>query len=104
MHYELGVNQTHHLVEPSIITGSSIAQNYAMEIYPNPVSDELNLKTSAGTNSVTLRDQLGQRIHAVSVTKTNTGCKLNLENLESGVYFLMVEQSGISKVFKVIRL
>ncbi len=57
-----------------------------IEVYPNPVSDILNVKTSDGSeiNKVILYNCLGEEI--LETKNTN----FNLSELTNGVYFLKV--------------
>ena len=84
-------NTTHNIVEGSAL--SVIDETLAdVSIYPNPVEDELQIKTAADvTNKIaTVFDVNGKRMSS-SKLKTNT---LDVSNLASGIYFLRLESEG----------
>lgn len=94
------INITHNITEGSAL--SVIDETLIdLSIYPNPVEDELTIKTSAEViNKVaTVFDINGKRIIS-SKLKTKT---LNVSNLTSGVYFLRLESEGKTMKRKFIK-
>jgi len=85
------INTTHNIIEGSAL---SIEDPTLVDvtIYPNPVEDELTIKTSADLidKIATVFDINGKRINS-SKLKTNT---LDVSNLTSGIYFLRLESEG----------
>lgn len=85
------INTTHNIVEGSAL--SVIDETLTdISIYPNPVEDVLQIKTSADvTNKIaTVFDVNGKRLSSTKL-KTNT---LDVSNLASGIYFLRIESDG----------
>jgi len=85
------INATHNIVEGSALSVIDEALS-DVSIYPNPVDDELTIKTSADIfdKIATVFDINGKRLSSTKL-KTNT---LNVSNLASGVYFLRLESEG----------
>lgn len=85
------INTTHNIVEGSVL---SIEDKSLVDvsIYPNPVEDELQIKTATDiTDKVaTVFDINGKRISSTKL-KSNS---LNVSNLTSGIYFLRLESKG----------
>ena len=85
------INTTHNIVEGSALSVIDEALS-DVSIYPNPVDDELTIKTSADIfdKIATVFDINGKRLSSTKL-KTNT---LDVSNLASGVYFLRLESDG----------
>jgi len=63
-------------------------------VYPNPVKDRLNIRTSEAIKHVQIIDTFGKKIQ-----KATNSTTLQVANLKAGVYFLRVEtNSGIQTV------
>lgn len=77
--------------------GGVLAQE--IDIFPNPVVDDLNILIKPeGISNVMVRDINGRRI----IEKTNIS-SLNVSDLPSGIYFLEVTVNEESKIFKFIK-
>ena len=71
------------------------------KLYPNPVTEILNIEYANPLSSVTLFDMLGQK---VSTQNTNANAvQLDMARLSAGVYFVEVHSGAVSKIFKVIK-
>lgn len=72
-----------------------------VDMYPNPTKDFVTIKTESNINSVSISNSLGQ-----VVLKQNfylNEFKINILDLESGIYFVNIqgkEESSISKLIK----
>ena len=72
-------------------------------IYPNPVMDyvTINFKNLTLINSkVDLLNSLGQIISSNIITSTEQ--KINVSNLDSGIYFIQINNDDIGKTYKII--
>lgn len=70
----------------------------AMDVYPNPVRDQLNITLPIGDNySVKITNLLGSVVYSETTSKEKVS--INLANVARGVYFVTVE----SKTEKVTR-
>lgn len=85
------INTTHNITEGSAL---SIEDETLVDvtIYPNPVEDELTIKTSADViNKIaTVFDINGKRVLNMKLKSTT----INVSSLTSGVYFLRLEYEG----------
>jgi hypothetical protein len=62
-------------------------------IYPNPVTDELHIKSTNTIHACFLINPLGQRI-PLRLEKDGTGVKAKIANIQSGIYILFWEMDG----------
>lgn len=69
--------------------------------HPNPVSEQLSLKANSKIQQVIVYDLLGQAILKNHPNSLNPS--FNLENLQSGVYFMEVTINGSTGVYKFIK-
>ena len=81
-------------------TGLSIDENFASKfsIYPNPTSNQINIRSTEQVERADLYNSLGQ----IVLCKTNNVTKLDLENLEKGIYALKLYSYGQSITKKII--
>lgn len=69
------------------------------EVYPNPVSDFINIENLSIGDVVEFSNCIGQQLFSKVVSQE--GCfSLNLSNLEDGVYFVLVNNSHSTFVIK----
>ena len=71
----------------------------SIEVYPNPASNVLNLEIGTGTANIAIFDAVG---NTVLVDQHQGGhLQLNVEELEAGIYNLLIEtdKTRTSKVF-----
>lgn len=59
----------------------------AIKVYPNPATDVVTVEATANVRNITLVNYLGQPVMNQDVNGQST-IKLNVSNLESGVYFV----------------
>ncbi|MEN8885676.1 MAG: ASPIC/UnbV domain-containing protein, partial [Winogradskyella sp.] len=94
------INETLSITEGAFLNVEDVTLS-DMVIYPNPVEDILTIETSADlTNRVaTIFDINGRKVHSQNLVSNN----LRVSNLESGIYFLMLESNGKSMKRKFIK-
>jgi len=61
-------------------------------VYPNPVNDILNISISENNTSIVLFDIVGKTVSEMELINGNN--KLNIENLNPGVYFYSIKRNG----------
>lgn len=68
--------------------------NDGISLYPNPASDELNVRFSAaaGINYITVYNMIGKALTVYKVTASNSA-KLDIQNLPSGIYFIRLSDN-----------
>ncbi len=79
---------------------------YNMLLYPNPVSDYLNIESVDNDiliQSATLFDMSGKIINNYSSINRSRVTIGDLNNLKPGIYFIELIVSGQSQVYKIIR-
>jgi hypothetical protein len=69
--------------------------------YPNPVLNELNLEAKALISDVSIFNILGQKVQFLEPNSLKA--TLNMNELESGVYFVNVTVVGSQKTIKVVK-
>jgi hypothetical protein len=80
-------------------TDVSNHQTINFSISPNPVSNELLLKSNEKLSDYrfAICNTIGQSIKAISFKKTNDEIKFNVSDLPSGIYYLKINTSKYSK-------
>ncbi|MBP6516917.1 MAG: T9SS type A sorting domain-containing protein, partial [Chitinophagales bacterium] len=64
------------------------ADNLAIELYPNPSSNVITLKSDKVISSVTIVDQLGRTV--LVKTAEGSNAQITINKLNAGVYFAKV--------------
>ncbi len=72
-----------------------------INVYPNPTNGMLYVSTTNGENVITLFDILGNQISKVQSTSAKT--QVDMRNLNSGVYFIRVENNKAVSTVRVVR-
>jgi len=74
----------------------------AFNFYPNPASDMIHLNAEYKIENISIINSLGQRvIYVEQLNSTHT--KIDLSNLENGVYFIKIDSNGNSSVQKLVK-
>ena len=73
----------------------------SFDIFPNPVADQLTIKTASRDYKTTVYSILGQEIMA---TRNASGTSyINFTELSEGIYFLRLENDRFNTTFKIIK-
>jgi hypothetical protein len=70
-----------------------------IEIFPNPASDMILIKSASEINSVILLNNLGQEMFRTEVNALNF--KINVAEFEDGIYFIKLETNESAVVRKL---
>ena len=70
-----------------------------LTIYPNPSNGEFTIQADAAMN-IRIVNEVGQVVKQTSLTENNK--QLNVNNLASGIYFIIVEKDGNKATKKVV--
>jgi Ice-binding-like/Secretion system C-terminal sorting domain len=76
----------------------------AMSVYPNPVRDFLNVKTTiqkGSNNSISIVDITGKRIENIALNENET--QINMAKYSQGMYFVKYDNGGYLQTLKVIK-
>jgi hypothetical protein len=86
----------------SPIVSVKIGQSAAVNLYPNPVSDQIWITTSgSGRLNVALYNSNGRRVN-VPVSTDGNKATINVSMLSAGTYFVHIAQGGLSESRVVI--
>lgn len=90
----------------STVVFQGIASNTAdlnASVYPNPFNSALtvSLKDNTSSAKVNVTDVTGKAVYTETLTQKET--ILNLDNLQSGIYFLELSSNGQKTVKKIIK-
>jgi len=87
--YDEGESDPSNTVIVDVITAINEVSGNTIQIYPNPVTDYINVKSDSKIISVELMNLMGQRIIMQKVNKLTH--QINLTDLQSGIYIVKVE-------------
>lgn len=78
-----------------------IHQNH-FEIFPNPVENQLNIKTTQnGVYNIEIINSLGETIIKTELNEAESS--INVENLTNGIYFIKIENNDNLQTIKFIK-
>ena len=76
-------------------------QNVNFNVYPNPASSTVFVEISSNENAqISIIDLTGRCVKEVVIS--NTVSSINIEDVESGVYFISVKQNDNNYVGKLV--
>lgn len=80
-----------YVIDPVLAGINESKESASVEIFPNPCSDQLNLRSSLDLSNatITLLDPLGRVLPVVQTTDGQT-TKLSLGELSNGIYFIQI--------------
>lgn len=90
-----------------IITGVDelMGSDWIINVYPNPVTDELHFSSNAATCGIEITDMSGQLVYSnVLRRNANQKDKLYIGHLESGYYHLCIHTEWGYKVIPVLKM
>jgi hypothetical protein len=87
------------LTNPSLGISDFNSSNF--EVYPNPVSDILNISYNKNVTGVAVYNLIGQEV--LSQTSTATISKIDMSSLSNGIYMVRVTADNQVKTIKVIK-
>ena len=70
-------------------------------LFPNPVSNELNIDSKDNIKEVTVFNLTGQQLFSKKGNSKTS--KIDVSNLKSGIYIVEVKTDKTSKTYKVIK-
>ena len=82
-----------------IISNTASKENSTIKIYPNPCQDFITINGMTSSSNLSLFDLQSNQIQ---VKKDND--RIDLSNLNSGIYFLRIRKENENKTFKIIKL
>ena len=95
---------TNTAVSPLIVDGCigvEELENTSFEVYPNPTSGEMNIKSNGQKiKSITIYDETGRIVKVVEPKNSENGEIFSVNELSSGVYTLMISTTETQKLVK----
>ncbi len=86
---------------------SAIEDNTKIKVYPNPFSNTVNIEfkdINASNIIIEVYDMLGKKIKQHSIANQKEGnIRVDLQNIQSGVYFVRFSNQYVNKFFKIIK-
>jgi len=86
---------TIHLLATTSVKASD-RENYRLNIYPNPVVNQLKIESSTGFNLVYIKNIRNEVVYSFD-NKNENSLSISVENLQNGMYFL--EVNSRKKIF-----
>jgi len=77
-----------------------ITDNISAKVYPNPVSNDLNIECGEKIESLDIYDALGRKV--ISKENTPKSTAIDVSNLDNGIYILKLRTSKGSGEYKVV--
>lgn len=104
------IQEEYDIVAQHIIEGGNVTVNCGLDIeaeqktatiiYPNPVLEEIKIKTDLAIAKCTLYDAMGKMVHEVSNPQEN----INVAHLEKGFYILLIKlHNGVEQYERIIK-
>lgn len=78
----------------------TVSQN-SLQLFPNPIKNEMLTIKNAENNQVMIFDVLGKLVFEKAITESTS--KLNLDSLKSGMYFVQISNGANSTTKKLIK-
>jgi len=75
-------------------------ENSTFSVFPNPVKDQLHIKTEKTIDSIEVYNQLGQRVLMFNSILNNS---VNVSSLNSGVYLISISSENKKQTLKIIK-
>jgi hypothetical protein len=89
------------------VSNNEIQKDQKINIFPNPFSDELNIRFESGVEknvTVKIYGTDGKLVHTSFAVVNNERIKINnLENLPEGIYYVNLVSGNENVTFKVIK-
>ena len=83
------------------ILGVNDVNNVNVSIYPNPVSERLNINATSEITSVVMYNILGAKVQ--SITPNSTSVTMNLSGLTPGVYLTTINTNTGTKTVNIVK-
>lgn len=102
--YSASANNEMYIDDITMATGIIGIEDFTADkfsVYPNPVKDMLNIKSSASVDNVTVYDILGKVVLQENPGKISPA--INMSGLASGSYLVKVTIGNSSKTVKVLK-
>ncbi len=86
---------------PAKLATDEVKNHVETTLFPNPVSNELNIDSKDNIKEVTVFNLIGQQLFSKKGNSKTS--KIDVSNLKSGIYIVEVKTDKTSKTYKVIK-
>jgi hypothetical protein len=80
-----------------------VTDNYSdsdISIYPNPVKNYATIEFSAGVDKIVIMNIVGKEVMEITPENETLQMKVNLTDLQPGVYFIAAYNNGVKLITK----
>lgn len=99
---------------PAIITNTTSTEFFAnlsvsefnasqLILYPNPTTNELNIKNNSPIEEITIIDINGRILKKLDLDSQVLSIKIEVENLTDGIYFIKIKSNQVETIRKMIK-
>lgn len=81
---------------------SELSENNQIKLYPNPVSDNLNVANANKFNNISIRNITGQEIYEGEIPSTGE-IVINTRDYNAGIYVLILKNNFETQVYKFVK-
>ena len=102
--YSISTNNTYFIDDVSFISGALTVENTdvaELSVYPNPMTDVVNITSADVITNVVIYDMLGKQIQNVNTNDTKV--TLNTDELPMGTYLLKVTAGDKEEMMKIVK-
>lgn len=102
--YSASANNEYYIDDVTLANGVLSTESFdtaSFKIFPNPVSDILNIKSQDVVNNVSVYNVLGKLVHQSSPNTISPS--IDMETYKSGIYFVEVTIGDSTQTVKVIK-
>jgi hypothetical protein len=85
------------------LSNTDFENNSMLKLYPNPVSDELKITSSANIEAASIYDVNGRLLQKIAFTSTVTERSIDFKQFAKGVYFLQIQSENKVVTRKLIK-
>jgi hypothetical protein len=103
--YSIDSNNRYYIDDFKLIEGSVLSTNdfetQAFTVYPNPVGNQLNIKSNDAVSDISVYNVLGSLVHRSAPNAVSPS--IDMSSFKSGVYFVEVTINNAKKTVKIVK-
>ncbi len=80
--------------DPSCIVATEDLIEKEVNIYPNPVSDQLYIETGSQIEAVSIYSMTFQKVHELKISTKTKRLQISMANLTQGLYIIVIKSGG----------
>ncbi len=104
-YFSIDTNNRYYIDDFRLVDGNVLSTNdinsIEFSVYPNPVTDLLNIASRSAVNTISVYNVLGKLVHQSSPNTISPS--IDMGTYESGIYFVKVTIGNSSKTVKIIK-